>query len=355
MSPEVLRGDGYDFKSDIWSLGCLLYEFAMLKSPFKSEGLNLYSLFQKISKGDYQPVSASYSTDLQSLVTTMLSGLPEDRPDINQTCEVASRLRFLTSRRNYTPETNDKLATIDSFPLPDEAVEKGGEDGPERPSTIKTIVTNGSPTTRDDKSSPPPPDTQINNGHIDNNSKSNNGRVSTCSSQHSNTTGSDVNTTDDTATDATEQRDIMTPMSNRIGMQRIKHAFQSFIDDGKKESEDEETIDNGIKSSSAHSPLTNNNTHKNITENGYTEAPVEASRSPRNIPPLSSSSHKPQSSPIRSPHTNNGSTTAAAVVTLRSPQRRTSGSPANNGVGIAYTTTTTTASESPTRQRRPPR
>ena len=49
MSPEVLRGGGYSWKTDVWSLGCILYELAMLRSPFKGEGLNLYSLFQKIS------------------------------------------------------------------------------------------------------------------------------------------------------------------------------------------------------------------------------------------------------------------------------------------------------------------
>ena len=73
MSPEVLRGDGYDFKSDIWSLGCLLYELAMLKSPFKSEGLNLYSLFQKISQGSYQELPNTYSEELRALAYTMIS------------------------------------------------------------------------------------------------------------------------------------------------------------------------------------------------------------------------------------------------------------------------------------------
>ena len=93
MSPEVLRGDGYDFKSDIWSLGCLLYELAMLKSPFKSEGLNLYSLFQKISQGDYQPLPEQYSVELKELAYAMISTNPEDRPDIGDVCKVASKMR----------------------------------------------------------------------------------------------------------------------------------------------------------------------------------------------------------------------------------------------------------------------
>ena len=97
MSPEVLRGDGYDFKSDIWSLGCLLYELTMLKSPFKAEGLNLYSLFQKISQGDYQPLPTTYSEELRSLAYLMISTRSEDRPEIAVACVKASALRLLTS------------------------------------------------------------------------------------------------------------------------------------------------------------------------------------------------------------------------------------------------------------------
>ena len=62
MSPEVLRGKGYAFKSDVWSLGCILYELAVLRSPFKEEGLSLYGLFQKISKGEYPEVQYRTAT-----------------------------------------------------------------------------------------------------------------------------------------------------------------------------------------------------------------------------------------------------------------------------------------------------
>lgn len=110
MSPEVLKGDGYDFKSDVWSLGCLLYELAMLKSPFKAEGLNLYSLFQKISNGEYQPLPEDgYSEELRQLAYSMISIKPEDRPEINEVVAIAKRMRQQTA--NQKSSTTKQITT----------------------------------------------------------------------------------------------------------------------------------------------------------------------------------------------------------------------------------------------------
>jgi serine/threonine protein kinase len=109
MSPEVIKGEsGYDFKSDIWSLGCLLYELAVLKSPFKAEGIDIWVLLQKISNGEYQPVSESYSEELRNLVNRMISTNPVERPSIDEICETAARMRQTTANQKLLKKSQSK-------------------------------------------------------------------------------------------------------------------------------------------------------------------------------------------------------------------------------------------------------
>jgi NIMA (never in mitosis gene a)-related kinase len=48
-SPEVWADKPYDYKSDIWSVGCVIYELCYLRPPFK--GQNLEQLYKNVTKG----------------------------------------------------------------------------------------------------------------------------------------------------------------------------------------------------------------------------------------------------------------------------------------------------------------
>ncbi|XP_071759656.2 NIMA-related kinase 12 [Centroberyx gerrardi] len=78
LSPELCQDVPYSSKSDIWALGCLLYEICSLQPPFAAT--NLLSLFYKITKGEYSSVPNTYSDDISSLIQTMLCLNPENRP-----------------------------------------------------------------------------------------------------------------------------------------------------------------------------------------------------------------------------------------------------------------------------------
>uniref|UniRef100_A0A0G4HG77 non-specific serine/threonine protein kinase n=1 Tax=Chromera velia CCMP2878 TaxID=1169474 RepID=A0A0G4HG77_9ALVE len=87
MSPELLHGRPYDQKSDIWSLGCVLYEMCTLRPPFSA--MTDLGLARKITEGKFEPVpEGRYSAQLSELITHMLSMKPEDRPSA---AEILSR------------------------------------------------------------------------------------------------------------------------------------------------------------------------------------------------------------------------------------------------------------------------
>ncbi|XP_069749299.1 NIMA-related kinase 12 isoform X1 [Narcine bancroftii] len=78
LSPELCQDIPYSSKSDIWALGCLLFELCALKPAFHAK--NLLSLFYKIVKGEYACVPKNYSENLQDLIKNLLCKCPEERP-----------------------------------------------------------------------------------------------------------------------------------------------------------------------------------------------------------------------------------------------------------------------------------
>lgn len=112
-----MQGKGYDWKSDVWSLGCIAYELCMLRSPFRQddkENLSLYDLFQRITKGQYPPLSEKYSLELRRIVEGMLKLDPDARFDISMVCQLCD---------TYT-KTIAVKPTIDIYLIMDDIIEK---------------------------------------------------------------------------------------------------------------------------------------------------------------------------------------------------------------------------------------
>ncbi|NXP51894.1 NEK4 kinase, partial [Heliornis fulica] len=80
MSPELFSNKPYNYKSDVWALGCCVYEMTTLKHAFNAKDMN--SLVYRIIEGKLPPMPKDYSPQLIEIIRAMLSKKPEERPSV---------------------------------------------------------------------------------------------------------------------------------------------------------------------------------------------------------------------------------------------------------------------------------
>lgn len=137
MSPEICEDKAYDQKSDVWSLGCLLYEMATLKHAFN--GKSLPALILKIMRGRYAPIPDFYSTQLSQLVGGLLDAQPHNRPTVAAVLSTPFIKSYIKEIVAFRTQDGGNLAEIS-----EKATSDGGDDGieDEDEDEMGTIVRN---------------------------------------------------------------------------------------------------------------------------------------------------------------------------------------------------------------------
>ena len=158
LSPEIVQGASYSYKSDVWSLGVILYRMATNKFPFDAQ--NLAQLALKITAGSFPPLSPNYSPQAHHLVALLLQIVPELRGSM---AEIVANLyvqQHVARRRHVaaaappaaeppaasTEPSTASAATKGKWPI---ATTHGGGDG-DANSSAKTRRSSLAETTRKD-------------------------------------------------------------------------------------------------------------------------------------------------------------------------------------------------------------
>uniref|UniRef100_A0A452RAH4 Serine/threonine-protein kinase Nek4 n=1 Tax=Ursus americanus TaxID=9643 RepID=A0A452RAH4_URSAM len=119
MSPELFSNKPYNYKSDVWALGCCVYEMATLKHAFNAKDMN--SLVYRIIEGKLPPMPKEYSPELAELIRTMLSKRPEERPSVRSILRqpyIKHQISlFLEATKAKTSKSNIKNGDSKSKPV----------------------------------------------------------------------------------------------------------------------------------------------------------------------------------------------------------------------------------------------
>ena len=100
-SPEVWEERAYDSKSDVWSLGCVIYEMITLRPPFQAKSME--ELYKKVMRGIYPKIPSKFSEDLSDALKLMIQVEAGARPS----CEELLKMPMITKRIEFFNENKD--------------------------------------------------------------------------------------------------------------------------------------------------------------------------------------------------------------------------------------------------------
>ncbi len=140
MSPELLNGKKYDCKTDLWSLGCIIYELCTLRRPFPATSLG--ELIDMIKAGIKIDDKANEfpSKDLKNLVLDLLKLDPAKRMDIDQVLshkKIAAALKNFDKNNNKSPENRPEKEEVVISPFAGKAVTVKREVSPPGKNNVK--------------------------------------------------------------------------------------------------------------------------------------------------------------------------------------------------------------------------
>ncbi|XP_031175508.2 serine/threonine-protein kinase 33-like [Sander lucioperca] len=102
LPPEVFVNGTYDAKSDIWSVGCILYELCTRQLAFSAE--TTIKMMPKIINGPYPSLKETFSPELCELLNDILNRDPQSRPTASEILERPFIVNCLSKKCKTTVE-----------------------------------------------------------------------------------------------------------------------------------------------------------------------------------------------------------------------------------------------------------
>jgi len=108
MSPELLRKQGYDDRTDVWSLGCIFYELLTLSPPFGGRSWEDLS-YNILNKVPPSPSTEKYSSDLITVINRMMIKDARQRPSLREIMKMPEFASHFLKYKKVDPFEEDEV------------------------------------------------------------------------------------------------------------------------------------------------------------------------------------------------------------------------------------------------------